>query len=507
MQVKNEAKRRLLANIVTNLIAIVVTASIGFWLTRYLIQHLGIAAYGMIPLTIQVVAYFDLFSKANQNAVGRFVALHYNRQQNERSNIYFNTALFSVVVLCIVLSIPTVVITVFLPRILEIPAGHEISSRWLFFLVVFSAFITATASPFMVATLIKHRFDLSNSVTIVSKLLRVAIIVLCFAWLGTSLEYVGWSYCGMALFFWGGHVWLRGRLTPQLQVRLKSFRWAAFREMASMSIWMTINQIGTLLYLSTDLIIINLLLGPEKVGQYGPLVLLVMLLSMLGSAVANVFTPIAYEYIAREQQDALVRHAKRSAKLMGLAISLPVGLLLGLSTPFLTWWLGPSFSRLDLLLCLLVGPAVVNITVRPLFSIYRGMNKVEVPALVILSGGIVNVIMSVFLIKYLNLGLYGAALASVLCLTTKNLFFTTIYTATVLGRAKSTFFREIVPGVVIVALLSLAGWGLSRMYDLSTLPRLCGAALPLGIVYLLICYAVALNRGDRRFLLSVVRRR
>ncbi|MHC4693181.1 MAG: oligosaccharide flippase family protein, partial [Planctomycetota bacterium] len=501
MQGNNEAKYRLLPNISTNFIAIVLSVLIGFWLTRYLIQHLGVAAYGTIPLVTQVVSYLDLFSMAIRNAVGRFVAIHFNRQENDQSNIYFNTALFSVMILCLLLCIPVIVITTLLTFIFNIPEGHETDARWLFLLVTLSSFFLAITSPFLVSTLIRHRFDLSNLVRILSKLFRVAILVLCFRYLRVSLGYVGWSYFGMSSFLLFSSMWLTRRLTPQLRIRLKSFRWYAFRKMAGMSTWMTINQIGTLLYLSTDLIIINLLLGSEQCGRYGPLVLLVSLLSMLGTAIANVFTPIVYEYIAQKKEDALARHAKRSTKFMGLVIALPIGLICGFSTPMLTRWLGTSFADLSPLTWLLVIPCIINITVRPLFSIYRGMNKVKVPAIVILAGGVINVLLSIFLIKYAGLGLYGAALASVFCLTSKNLFFTPIYVALQLGQAKYTFFKDMFPGILMAALLSSAGFGLSRMYDLSSLLRLFVAALPLGIIYLFICYWIGINKEDRLFLL------
>lgn len=461
----------------------------------------------MIPLVTQVVTYLDLFSMAIRNTVGRFVAIHFNRQEDEQSNIYFNTALFSVITICLLLCIPVVIITALLTLIFNIPEGHEADARWLFFLVTLSSFLVAITSPFLVSTLIRHRFDLSNSVRILSKLFRVVILVLCFKYLSVSLKYVGWSYCGMASLTLISSMWLTIRLTPQLRIGWKSFRWYAFRQMVGMSSWMTINQVGTLLYLSTDLIIINIFLGPKQCGRYGPLVLLVSLLSMLGTAISNVFTPIAYEYIAQKQEDALARHAKRSTKFMGLIIALPIGLFCGFSTPVLTQWLGTSFADLSPLMWLLVGPCIINITVRPLFSIYRGMNKVKVPAIVILAGGITNVLLSILLVKYTGLGLYGVALASVFCLTSKNLLFTPIYVAHQLGQSKHAFFEGMVPATVMAILLSLAGLGLSRIYDLSSLARLCIAAVPLVIVYLLICYWAAINKEDRRFLLSVLRRR
>lgn len=507
MQGNKEAKYRLLINVTSNVTAIVVSTLIHLWLTPYLIQHLGLAAYGMIPLITHLVAYFDLFSTAIRNAVGRFVAIHFNRNDIEQSNTYFNTALFSILMMCVLLLVPVIIFAVQLPAIFKVPAGHEISARWLFFMVAVSSFFVATTSPFKVSTLIKHRFDLSEATIILSKLLRLGITVLCFAYFGASLKYVGWGYCGMALFMLVSSMYLKSLLTPKLRIRLKFFRLHAFREITSMSMWMTINQIGTLLYLSTDLIIINLLLGPEQGGLYGPLVLMVSLISMLGSAVANVFTPIAYEYVAYKKSNDLARHTRRATKFMGLLIALPIGLVCGFSMPLLTRWLPPTFTGLSPLMCLLVGPGIVNIIVRPMFSIYRGMNKVKVPAIVIVTGGAINVILTILLIKYTTMGLYGAALASMLCLTSKNLFFTPIYTAALLGQAKSIFFKDMIPGILMTALVSLVGLGLSRMYELSSIPRLSATALPLSIVYLLICYGVAISKEDRKFLLSLVYRR
>jgi membrane protein EpsK len=461
----------------------------------------------MIPLVTQIAAYFDLFSRSARDAVGRFVVIYFNKRQMEKCNIYFNTALLSMVVLCMLTCFPVIVVVLLLPSIFNIPAGHETGASWLFLCVLLSSLLIALTGPFSASALIKHRFDLMNLVKILGRLLRVAILLLCFGYLGPSLEYVGWSYCVMGLFLLAGFAWLTRRLTPELHIERKSYRWSALREMAGMGGWMTVNQIGALLYLSSQLIIINILLGAEEAGRYGPIVLLVSLLSVLGSAVANVFTPIAYEHIAQEKTDALVRHAKRSTKFMGLIIALPIGLSCGLSAPLLKWWLGPEFADLSPLAWLVIGPWIVNVTFKPLFSIYRGLRKVKVPAIVILVGGVANVIVSVVLIKYTNLGLYGAALAALFCLTSKNLFFTPIYTAMILGRAKSIFLKDMIPGIIIATLLSLAGLGLSRMYDLSTLPRLCAAALPLGVVYLLICYGAAMNEEDRRFVLSVIRRR
>jgi O-antigen/teichoic acid export membrane protein len=506
MQANNEAKRRLLANVSTSITEIVLTSLIGLWLTRYFISHLGVAVYGMIPLVTQIAAYFDLLSRSIGDSVGRFVVIHFKKNEIEECNIYFNTALISLAILCLLTFIPLIAVALLAPFVFNIPAGHEAGTSWLFFCVLLSSLIISLSGPFFVSALIKHRFDLMNSIRILSRLSRVAILVLCFRYWGPSLKYVGLSYCVWGFFLVGGSMWLMSRLTPQLHIGWSSYRLSALREMAGMGGWITINQIGALLYLSSQLVIVNIILGADEGGRYGPIVLLVSLLTMLGSAVANVFTPIAYENIAHDKIESLVRYTKRSTKFMGLIIALPIGLICGLSNPFLKWWLGPEFVDLSPLVWLLLGPWIVNVTVRPMFSVYRGLNKVKVPAIVILVGGVLNVIVSVALLKYTNLGLYGVGLSLVFCLTGKNLFFTPIYTAILLGRPKSTFFKDITLSVLMVAILLLLGLGLSRMYDLSSVFSLGAASILLSIVYLLICW-IALNKEDKDFLFSLVGRR
>lgn len=502
----NEAKRRLLVNIGTNILAVFVNAVIHIWLTPYLIRNFGLKIFGMIPLVVSFVAYFNLFTMSIVNAVTRFVAIHFGRDEFERSNVYFNSALSALLILCGILLIPVIVLSVSFSRVFQVPSGFETDSGWLFFLVILSSLITAITSPFLVSTFIKHRFDLSNSVRILGHFLRAAIIVLCFTYLSPSLQYVGLSYCGMAFFSLVCFVALTRRLTPQLQVKMRLFNWGALREMRRMSTWIAVNQVGALLYLSIGFIVINLFLGTDQCGRYATVALWAMLLASLGGAVSNVFVPIAFEYIAHCKLDVLALQMRRSTKFLGLIMGFPVGLLCGLSTPILKRWLGLSFADLGPLVWLLVGPFLVSITIVPMFSIYRGLDKVKVPAIVTLAGGIVNVILSILLVRYTSLGIYSIALSLSLCLTVKNLFFTPIYAAIITAQPKTIFIKEIIPGLVMAALVSLVALALSRMYDLASIPRLLTTAVLMVVVYAPLCYGVLMNREDRALLRSLIYR-
>ena len=486
---------------------VVVGAAISVWLTPYFIKTLGIAGYGMIPLVVSFIAYFNLFTSAISNAVSRFVAICLNKEEGKISNIYFNSALIAIFVLCCTLTIPAIIISIFFSNIFQVPPGLENDTSLLFFMVISSSFIIALNSPFLVSSFVTHRFDLANYVKIAGRLLRVSIIIVCFKYIATSLIYVGLSYIAMTLFCLICSVCLTRILTPQLNVSRDHFSWNALREMGKMSSWIAINQVGALLYLGVGFIIINLFLGPEQCGRYAPIALWVSLLGTLGGAISDVFAPIALGYIARQQPDTLVFQMRRATKFLGLIMALPVGILCGLAKPILCRWLGASFADLAPLVWILITPWLITIAIKPMFSVFRGLDKVKTPAIATLFGGLANIILAIVFVSFTNLGIYGVALALLICLTSKNLLFTPIYAAIITHQPKMIFVTELFAGLFMALLVTLTGLIVSRLYNLATIPRLTITCILMAAVYIPLCYGVIITKTDKELLWSLIRRK
>jgi len=499
-----EAKKRLITNIGSNVMVVIVGTGIGIWQTPYLIRHLGLEVYGMIPLVISFVAYFNLVTASITNAVTRFVAIHFRKGEVEESNIYFNSALSALFVLCLILLIPLVLLSLSFSKLFRVPKGFETDTTWLFFSVMLSTLIIALTSPFLVSTFVRHRFDLSNIIKILGRFLRVTYFVVCFTYLSASLKYFGLSYVWMAFFLLACAILLAKRLTPQLHINWKTFSWPALHKMGTMSTWIAVNQVGALLYLSVSFIIINLFLGPQQCGRYGPIALWVTLLGALGGTIADVFAPIAFEYIARDRLDVLVLQMRRSTKFLGLIMGFPVGLLCGLAAPVLHRWLGPDFTDLWPLVWLLIGPWLITISIRPMFSIFRGLDKVKLPALITLLGGVINVSLSIALVVYTDLGLFGIGLSLLICVVSKNLLFSPIYAAKITDQSGTIFIKELIPGLIMAAMVSIITFWLSSLYNLATIPRLLVVTVIAFILHFACCYLMFLNKDDKRLLLSLI---
>jgi membrane protein EpsK len=499
-----EAKQRLIRNISTNILSIAVTTAIGIWMTPYLIKKLGVVVYGMIPLVISLVGYFDLIKRSISSAVGRFVAIHLGRNELEQSNMYFNTALFGLMLMSGCLIVPFMLLAVFMPHIFNVPQGYEKESILLFILLIVSSEITAITSPFQVSTFVTHRFDLENTRNILAKLAQVVIIVLCFNYLSASLKYVGVSYLLMTVLLLVFSVILTGQLTPVLRINHTAFRWSAMREMTGMGMWILLDQMGVLLYMSVSLIVINLFLGPAEVGYYGPFVQIASLFALLGVAIIGVFAPIAYQYIAKQQIELLSAKVLQAMKYVALIIALPAGLCCGLSKPFLKLWLGDSFAAFNSIMWLLVGVNIVSVIVNPMFGINRGFNRVRWPAIATLIGGGFNLVLSVILARYTPLGIYGVALAVSICLFGKNFCFTPIYTATILAKPKGFFMKPILVGIVCTGSIALSSLLIIEFVTIDSVSSLVVVGMLIAVVYLFVMYSLLLSKEDRGFIWSLV---
>jgi membrane protein EpsK len=502
----SDAKARLLSNVAANVLYLAVATGVGVWQVPYLIAHLGVPAYGQIGVLQAIVNYASLLTFAVTLTVCRFVALRLGRADADGANRYVNTALAALGALTLLLVGAAAGLRFRVPLWIESPPELAADAGLLLVLFMAAACGNALNSPFSSIPFARHRFDLLNLVRALGMVFQVVTLVACFAMGAARLADYGWAVTVKEWTVLALTALVARRLWPGLHLRLTLFRGTAFRDMAAMSLWSTLDRLGYLLYFSIDLVLINAVLGAESCGRYAPLTQLGFLLAMVSLAVAQVFWPIAYEHIARNQVDALLRHARRATRFMSLALALPVGLLCGLAGPGLTVWLGDAaWAAYAPLLAVMIGPLILSFPLRHLFSITHGLNRVRATALITLGGGVLNLALSYALLTRTPLGMTGVAAATGLSLVLRNTVVMPLFTAHVLNRPRTVFLAGLWPGVLSAAALGLAALGLHAVLGLGTLPRLLAGGAALSVLYALSVWAAVLSREDRAFLLSILK--
>lgn len=501
------ARARFVSNVASNASYIVLSTALMLWYIPFLVNHLGVAAYGMVALANSLVMYGALVGTSLNVSITRFLAIDLNQGDDTSADRTFNTALALSIFACSALLVPVGILTYFLPALFNVPVELERATQFLFASVCVAFLVTILSSNFAVASVIKHRFDLRNIVRSLALLTRAGIIAICFMVWPATLWQVAAAFLISAMIELAGDVVVWRRLTPQLRLSHRNIDRRHFRALSNLGGWSAVNQTGALLLMQVDLVIVNAMFGAEMTGQYGAVLLFPAMIHTLTEAVATVLSPAIMARYAVGDIDGMRRIASHSVKLLGVALALPVGLLCGFGGPLLYLWLGPEFAHLNVLLILLVGHLAVNLAIRPLFYVVTAYNQVKVQGLLTLLLGLVNIGLAIALAGWSGWGIAGVAAAAAIVWTIKNCLFLSSYCASLLRLPWWSFYAPLTAGALGTLAIGSAGMLVSKLWQPTDWLTLGAMAVTISVLYSIIAYFLSLSRSDRELLWNILDRR
>ena len=481
-QIKN---KQLVINTISNGALFFLNAIIGFWMTPFLLNRLGVDVYGMIPLANQVTSYLSLLTLALTGGVGRFLSIEIIKRDNKGANRVFNTTFFASIWLVLAISPFVSLFTIYLPKLMRVPQGTEIETQVLFLASFITFFLNFVQTSFLVSSWAMNRFDLRNIAIGISKIIQAVLIVILFYAFRPQV----WQFSISLLFSnfvaFGIHYLIFKKLTPEIIISYKYFDKTFLKELFSFGKWIVIDQIGSLLLLNIDLLMANQLLGTRVGGEYGSLAIIPSTIRLFITSLMSVLSPKQMEYYALDKNDSLKTISTSSVKILGMFTAIIVGCICGFSRIILLTWLGNEFVNLWFLLILLVFPLLFTLPLQPLFQLQVAYKKVKVPALATLFFGVINIALIFLFTKRMHLGGEGIALACGIAIILRTTFFSSIYGAKIQNLHWAHYLREIFPGIFLFFItlgLSIGAQGFTSITNFFSL--LISMASVLGIVIL-----------------------
>ncbi|AKB30471.1 hypothetical protein MSSIT_3752 [Methanosarcina siciliae T4/M] len=491
-------------NLSANILYFILNVIIGLFLVPFFIDSLGVASYALVPLATSLTSYVNLVVQSLNTSVSRYLTIDLQRKEFKKANITFNTALFGTLGVILLILPFVVLISYYAPSFFDIPTSQENAARILFVGVIFSFLLRAWGSNFGVSLFAYNRLDLQNLVNAVNILVQVSLIILLFKLYSPNLVYIGLAYLiGAAAALILTIIFSR-KINPNLKVNIKDFRRSKVNEITEMGGWVVINQIGSLLFLQIDLIIVNKLFGTVAGGEYSVVLTWSIMLRTIAGMLVGILTPVILTYYAKEKIDELINISKSAVKLIGLAMALPIGYICGFAPQLLTLWVGPEFAKLSLLMVLMLSHLAINLPVMPLFAINVAYNKVRVPGIVTFFMGIGNFLLAVIIPYLTGWNYYGVALAGAIMLTLKNTLFIPWYATKVLGISRTTFLNSIIPGVVAMVLTGVVSSLVVSYLQISGIISLLICGILLTAIYLSIVWEFGLKPLERQTLESFI---
>lgn len=493
--------RQFVKNLTTNWAVYFVAAVISFFLTPYIIAVVGQAAFGVWILVGSFSGYLGLFDFGIGFAVVRFVARYQTTGEVDKRNEVVATAFAVAALLGLLVLVATVVLMVYAAVWFAIPPELVAQARWTILLVGLSIAVGFPLSVFSEALAGGlYRFDLFNTVAVATALFRTALTV-------AALE-LGWGLVGLgaaaligSLF---GYLWrmrMLYRLLPDLSIHPRLARPAVLKRIGGYSLYSFLLVLSGRLAFYSDSFVVGIFRGVEDIAVFGIAVKLVEYLRQMVFTMTKLFAPIASRYDPEVDRASLRRFFYDGSRL-NLLFSLPLSLLLFFwGRPFIHLWVGDRFDSSVLILQILLVGHLLSFMQGIGGDILLGVGRHRLLALLSLASAVINIVLSVILVRVI--GLPGVAWGTTIPLSLLSLLYVPFAAVRLVGGSLSGFLREaflppvgasILPALFIVV---AAPW-------ITSLWQMAAALAVLAAIYLPSAYIVGLKPAEKSRIRSIL---
>ena len=375
---------------------------------------------------------------------------------------------------------------------------------WLFVCSAIGCLFVVIGGVFNVSTFSQNRLDISEGINIFRTISRVLLTVVCFSVFEPSLRYIALVDLSVIIIVFFTKIYYWRKLTPKLHISCFQINPKLIYPILKMSGWVLINYLGSILYLRTDIWIINRFISSEASGQYAALLQWNTLIYTAGSTLALLSSPIIMIYFSRGEMTQLRKLANFTIKLLTSLLAIPVGLIAAFSPQILQIWIGKEFVPLWPVLSIMVSHLFLNAGITPVFQIQLATNKVKMPALVTLVLGFINTLLSFLIVVVFDKGLIGIVISGAIVLSLKNAIFSPWYAARITNSPGSTFFKSLSGGMFLAVFVYALGSFSSHFFNVKSTLHFFVAVSIISFISLVFFYFIILTKRDRQNLLSIV---
>lgn len=312
---------------------------ISLYTSRVVLNTLGVENYGLYNVIGSFVALFTFINLSIATSVQRFLTYEIGRNDSERLNLVFNTALFINIVISILLILLGETVGYwFLVEKLSIPTDKLATAIFVYQLSLFACVFSVFTSTYIAVIIAYERMASYAFISMIESLLKLAVVYLLlyldydklklYALLIFAIQiiilllYV--SYCSLKF------------TTIRFSI---SFNKSTFMRMFGFSMW---NVWGTMSYVICTQginILLNIFVGPSLNAARAIAVQVQMAIQSFGNNFQQAINPqITKSYASNNLQymHTLITSSSKYTFYLLLFISLPILLDTNL---VLTWWL------------------------------------------------------------------------------------------------------------------------------------------------------------------------
>lgn len=503
--------KQISINLITQLVSFMLNLAISFFITPYIIEFIGKEVYGFVSLANNFTSYVSVFTIALNGILSRYVTIAFTRKDYKSASKYFSSVVIANIFILLLLLPITIIFVLYLEKIINIPSGFENDIKILFMFVFISFLLNLPGGCFSVSTYATNRLDKSNVCNMWASIIRISIIFLLLIIFTPHVWYIGLASLISVLYTIFINIKYKKELTPNIKITTKYFDWEAVKEILSVGMWNSINQLTQLLMTGLDLIIANLFISVMSMNLLSYAKMIPTQMLVLISTVSGIFAPTMTMAYASNDIDSFVKETNFSIKLCGFLCSVPTIGLVVFGEDFFRLWLqalnDSEIHIISILSILTILPQVFSVYIYPLYSVNTITAKLRIPVIVSFIMGILNVILVFLLLQITDLEIYIVAGISSILSVIRIVAFTPIYAAYSIKKPIITFYLPLFRGCFSSLLMIFAFSSIHSIFNITNWKSFIFVCIFAGIIGYILSFLIVFNMQEKKVLFNIVKRK
>lgn len=480
--------------------ALILGTAVTLVYTPFMLRMLGQAEYGLYSLVNTTIAYLTILDFGFGTAIVRYTAKYRAEQDKAKEETLHGMFLILYIGIGILAFLLTLVLVfnvewLFSDTLSPAELGTAKILMWL------AAVNLAMSFPFSVyASIITahERFVFAKTIhlmrLVLNPLLMVAVLTMGYKAVGMIAITTGLNllFNLLNLFYCKKHL--------KIKMRFSGFDFPLLKEIGAFSFFVFLNMIVDRIYWSTGQFLLGIFVGTVAVAIYSiGLQFVTMLYIPISGATSSLFLPRVTQISVKESahselSDLFIRIGRIQFIMLGLVLTCFA--LYG--QQFISLWAGPEYVSSYLVAMVMMFPLTIPLIQNMGISILQAKNMHAFRAIVILVISVINVAISIPLIKFW--GPLGCAVGTALSLSAGQIVIMNIYYRTHLKLQIGKFWLEIC--TIIPAVLLPVALGFLFLQLLSA-DHLLGFAINVilySVAYCLSLYLLAMNVFEKKLI-------
>lgn len=491
---------RVSINVTINIIRTIVMALTGFLMVPYYIGTLGMATYAIIPLITSITMYFLAMSDSLAEAFARYTAISVQRGDPGAINRTYTSSTIGMAK-CIALLMPLVFLLSFVsPFIFDVGGTSDLSVQSTFLMIIISTLLLSFSASMGSVFMAYNKMYITYIGRIIQCLLQAGLVILLFYVDSPSLVIVGISYV-VAIVVFLLMMWACLRvICPEVRFSLGYYDRELLGRMGRLGIWAVIAELGSLLFVQTSMVVVNIMIGSEEQGSFSVAANMLSMINTACTAVSASVIPLIYRCYAKGDTDGMVLTLKVYSKFIGLFMAFPIAYLVLFVPQIIGIWIGGGYEDIYPMLYIMLPAEICVCVASPMICIPTVHARLRNTAMVTVALGLFNVILAMIFV-WIGWGTLGVCVAWTISMVMLKMIYYPACASKLTSGTYGRYVRSLLYAYAVFAMAVAIGFCLTQFYTLPTtwLAVLSSAAIGFAI-YLVIMFKFMFDDDEKRMM-------